>query len=184
MLSGSRLESTSRIFSPSSMVSNYNLGICEGCNKLITRGQEVTRVIEELGMKLRYRTHLDGSFYRPATGARIVHKECRILDSDNVYLWTDWAGTLQSRRDIEEEEIIDNKLRSNKGLIQKIYSNHGHITYNTDTLEAYNHSRKEFGYYNFNKFTLRRPKEKKWWDSSEMEFENSDSENGWVLVDS
>ena len=184
MLSGSRLESTSRIFSPSSMVSNYNLGICEGCNKLITKGQEVTRVIEELGMKLRYRTHVDGSFYRPCTGARIVHKECQILDSDNMYLWTDWAGTLQARKDIEEEEMVYNTLKSDEGWIQKIYSKHGHVTYNTDTLEAYDHYRKEFGYYNLNRFTLKKPKEKKWLYSPEMAFEDSDSENGWVLVNS
>ena len=92
MFAGSRLNSTSKRFNPCSMISHFNLGTCEGCNKQILKGQHITRVAESEGIRLRFRTHVNGDFYRPSTGSRIVHRNCQILDHDGYYFWTDWSA--------------------------------------------------------------------------------------------
>ena len=78
-----------------------------------------------------------------------VTQECQILGI-NVYLRTDRAGALQARKDTEEEEAVYVPSSQMRWGYKKIYNKNGHVTYNTDTLEAYDHYRKEFGYYNLN----------------------------------
>ena len=104
MTPGARLNSVSLNFMPSVVISNYNLGNCPGCNKLINKGDLITRVLEEGNMKLRYRTHKNNSFYTPVLGARFVHKNCRVLDEDGIYLWTEWSGEQQGIEDAQIEK--------------------------------------------------------------------------------
>jgi len=94
--------SSSKIFNPPFVKSNYNLGSCEGCGKVIKHGDSITKVMESAntrssGMELRYRLHVDGSFYQPYTGSRFVHIDCTIEDEYSAY-WTLYNAYIASKK--------------------------------------------------------------------------------------
>lgn len=65
---------------------------CEGCGGVINRGDEITQCKEISGMTLRVREIAPrpySGFYTPFTGARWVHKECRINS-----FWTDYLALM------------------------------------------------------------------------------------------
>ena len=102
-------KSTSSNFYPPFVTSNYKLGLCEGCGKHINRGDEITEVVETAGMELRYREHINGSFYKPCTGKRFVHKNCIIEDEDGCF-WTLWEGHTTDPNDFISEPISEKDL--------------------------------------------------------------------------
>lgn len=107
MSPGSRLNSISDKFYLVERTSYYNMGLCEACMKPILKGELITQCSEPVGMKLRYRSHKDGSFYTPYTGARFVHRECQIIE-DGIAIWTDWAAENASKLydDMSMEDLL------------------------------------------------------------------------------
>ena len=93
------------------MVSNYKR-ICPACNKMIKRGDLVTRCWNADGMVLRGVTFPDGSFYTRYTGNYILHKDCSIPG-----FWTDYtaekfaceqqADYKKHKEEMEREELCD-----------------------------------------------------------------------------
>ena len=105
MTPGARENSTSIHFCPSVCVSNFKLGKCCGCGNLICRGDEITNVCESEGMTLRYRSHVNGDWYRPNTGNRWVHRDCSV-EEDGIILWTVYSGEIQSKLDQIHSPLI------------------------------------------------------------------------------
>jgi hypothetical protein len=98
--------STSLHFNPPFVKSHYKLGQCEGCGKEINRGDNITEVAETEGIILRYRSHVNGSFYQPCTGKRFVHIDCTIEDEDGAY-WTLWKGHITDPNELMSETVCE-----------------------------------------------------------------------------
>ena len=81
--------------------SNYKMH-CFICDTAIQRGQMITQVMEgparHYSIVLRTRSTnpgcLESPFYRPHTGARWVHKDCR-----DPYIWTKHTYKIQMEED-------------------------------------------------------------------------------------
>ena len=77
--------------------SNYKR-ICKACDKVINRGDEVTRCWNNDGMFLRTIIRPEG-FYTRQTGNYIVHKKCFIYG-----IWTDYSAECHSNERNEEDD--------------------------------------------------------------------------------
>ena len=86
--------------------SNYKMH-CFICDTTIKRGQMITQVLDgpnrHYCIVLRTRSTnprcLESPFYRPHTGARWVHKDCR-----GPYIWTRHTYKIQMKEDEDNQE--------------------------------------------------------------------------------